>query len=313
MLRPRLRIPRIPQLGLSRPAAQPLLLRRSMHYLPPLDEISNGVPGLLSPEGFDIAWTQYQTLMLEKLNALTAGTDWESKDLKNIVLATAREPAAAPIFNHASMAHNNHFFFKHLSPRPVEMPEPLKHHFEKSFGSVETLRREMVYTASAMFGPGFVWLVKVEQPGMPIAFKVLATYLAGSPYPGAHWRKQEVDMNTAAGSSSQEGIQTGKQWLENTAYGAATGGTNTGVARQQLRNPSSPAAHNSQRHKHAPGGIDLLPVLCLNTWEHVWLRDYGTGVGGLGGKQAFAERWWPTINWNKVYEEANIEKKQPKI
>ena len=42
--------------------------------MPPLaHDFRNGVPGLLSPEGFDIAWTQYMTLMMEKLNALTAG------------------------------------------------------------------------------------------------------------------------------------------------------------------------------------------------------------------------------------------------
>jgi superoxide dismutase len=33
----------------------------------------NGVPELLSPEGFEFAWTQYQTLLVDKLNLLTQG------------------------------------------------------------------------------------------------------------------------------------------------------------------------------------------------------------------------------------------------
>lgn len=42
--------------------------------MPPLaHDFRSGVPGLLSAEGFDIAWTQYMTLMMEKLNALTSG------------------------------------------------------------------------------------------------------------------------------------------------------------------------------------------------------------------------------------------------
>ncbi len=45
----------------------------------------------------------------------------------------------------------------------------------------------------------------------------------------------------------------------------------------------------------APGGIELWPVLCLNTWEHVWLRDYGIGQGGMGGKVQYAEAWWDAI------------------
>jgi hypothetical protein len=49
-------------------------LRRSIHRLPPLEQFQNGIPGLLTPDGFRIAWTEYQGMMLEKLNALTVGT-----------------------------------------------------------------------------------------------------------------------------------------------------------------------------------------------------------------------------------------------
>jgi Fe-Mn family superoxide dismutase len=31
------------------------------------------VPDVLSPEGFELAWTQYQATLVEKLNLLTAG------------------------------------------------------------------------------------------------------------------------------------------------------------------------------------------------------------------------------------------------
>jgi hypothetical protein len=41
--------------------------------VPPLDHFRNGIPGLFTPEGFQLAYTDYQSLMLEKLNALTAG------------------------------------------------------------------------------------------------------------------------------------------------------------------------------------------------------------------------------------------------
>jgi len=209
---------------------------------------------------------------------------WESKDLKTTLLGTARDAESAAIFNHASMAHNNHFFFKHLSEGTVEIPGTLKNHLEASFGSIETLRQQMVYTAAAMFGPGFVWLVKHQQQGGFPTYKVLTTYLAGSPYPGAHWRRQDVDLNTAVGST-EKGMETARKYLEDTAYGA------TG------RNSAD------QRHKFAPGGIELTPLLCINTWEHVYLPDYG-----IAGKLAFAERWWNFIDWNLVAEEAALKK-----
>jgi len=192
------------------------------------------------------------------------------------------------------MAHNNHFFFKHLSPTPVEVPQNLQTNLELSFGSMETLRKEMTITAASMFGPGFVWLVKTSHPGLPVGFKLLATYGAGSPYPAAHWRQQSVDMNTAAGTRNLDGIAAGRDYLARTAYGA--GKTNNGVG---------------SKVAHAPGGTDLLPILCLNTWEHVWLWDYGFGVGQqTGGKLAYAEKWWTMINWELVHKEANVQRRE---
>jgi Fe-Mn family superoxide dismutase len=50
---------------------------RRLHQVPPLVRQSvfdrEGVPGLLSNDGFSIAWTQYQGFIIEKLNYMTAG------------------------------------------------------------------------------------------------------------------------------------------------------------------------------------------------------------------------------------------------
>jgi len=220
-------------------------------------------------------------------------TEWETKDIKNIVLGTARDPMMAPVFNHASMAHNNEFFFStlRLSEKPVPIPAALKEHLETSFGSIETLRREMVYTAAAMFGPGFVWLCRVDETGNPNSYKILTTYLAGSPYPGAHWRRQGGDMNTV-GANSDAGVIAGRSYLDRTTYGATVTGRKADAV------------------SDAPGGVNLTPVLCINTWEHVWLRDYGLGVKDRrGGKLGYAEAWWNAIDWEKVAERAGLIKK----
>lgn len=74
MFRTRLRVPRQSAalaLGLR---ASPNA-RRSIHHVPTLaHDFSRGVPNLMSPGGFMVAWTHYMQLMVEKLNALTAGT-----------------------------------------------------------------------------------------------------------------------------------------------------------------------------------------------------------------------------------------------
>jgi superoxide dismutase, Fe-Mn family len=41
-------------------------------------------------------------------------------DTKSILIQTAREPDSASVFNYASMAFNNHFFFKGIvCQRPI--------------------------------------------------------------------------------------------------------------------------------------------------------------------------------------------------
>ncbi|KZL66954.1 superoxide dismutase [Colletotrichum tofieldiae] len=278
----RLRIPRVGATvaaAASAPARTTMQMQqRSLHYVPQLaHDFKQGVPGLLSADGYDMAWNQYMTVVLDKLNALIAanqslaGTDLEQRDVKQILLASAQDPSQAPIFNHASMAHNTHFFFKHITPDPKPMPESLAAELSHSFSSIETLRREMILTASAMFGPGFVWLVKAGHQD----YRVLTTYLAGSPYPGAHWRLQGTDMNTVGlGGSANHFFQR------------------NAAAQRPGQKP--------------PGALEAVPLLCLNTWEHTWLRDYGLGVGGVGGKKAFAEAWWEVIDWEAVKNTADI-------
>jgi superoxide dismutase len=57
--------PRLPRIALN--------LRRRVHTVPPLQHFEDGIPGLLSKEGFDTAYTQYQYMLTEKLNRFTAG------------------------------------------------------------------------------------------------------------------------------------------------------------------------------------------------------------------------------------------------
>ncbi len=136
----------------------------------------------------------------------------------------------------------------------------------------------MIETADAMFGPGFVWVVKDQELGK---MKLLCTYLAGSPLPRAHVRSQQMDMAT-----HNTAVPTAQKWMNAREPTNATGSFG----------PYSPVAQRDQR---APGGYDSYPILCVNTWEHAYLRDYG-----IGGKRAYLERWWDRIDWAVVERNA---------
>ncbi|MCJ1318067.1 hypothetical protein MMC15_003394 [Xylographa vitiligo] len=238
-----------------------------------------GVPGLLGTEGYDMAWTTYQGYLIAKLNAMTAHTSDETALTKTLAIKYARDPSKASLFNHASMAHNNHHFFSTLSPTKTHPSSFLLPLIDKSFSSLPSLRSTLLATASSLFGPGFVWLVRLTSPpaatpSPPLA--LLTTYIAGSPYPGAHFRQQPLDMATAATNVS---AGTNPQ-----AYALNLHGTASTIG---------PHAQNAR--KLAPGGQDLEVLLGVNTWEHVWLRDYG-----VGGKRRYLEAWWERIDWDVV-------------
>ncbi len=144
----------------------------------------------------------------------------------------------------------------------------------EDFSSVESLRAEFISTANGMFGPGFVWLVSTET----LELRILATYIAGSPLAGAHFRMQPVDMATQ--NATATGAMKGPAWAQ----------------QQQVSNKAGAFGQHSGRDKIvAPGGLDVVPLLCVNTWEHVWLWDYG-----IAGKRRYLENWWDRINWDEV-------------
>ena len=251
-------------------------------YLPYKEAFSEeGIPGLMSSAGFKIAWTDYQSLLINKLNELTAGEETYNMDTKKIIINYARDPMNASLFNHASMAHNNHFFFRNLSSAPLPLSHaqmrPLQSSLERTFGSIDTLRTTMLDTAAAMFGPGFVWLVWTRNPSLGSRtiqpnWRILSTYNAGTPYPEAGYRQQGLDMSNANAS-------TFSAYQSANAVGAFGKHSEAGKQEAMI----------------APGGTALMPVLCVNTWEHVWIYDYG-----IQGKRKFLADWWDAVDWGAV-------------
>lgn len=220
---------------------------------------------MLSSDGFDMAWNQYQGHLVDRLNKLTADSPFFFSTTKDLIVTHARQPHAASLFNHASMAWANHQFFSTLSPNPPQMSSTLKSRISDSFSSPESLRDTLIATANAMFGPGFVWLVRHKNRSNAIMMEnelsILTTYLAGSPLPQAHYRRQEQDYNTMMGAGS---------------FG-------------------STSLFPGKESKIAYGGADIDILLGVNTWQHVWLMDWG-----VGGKKQFLEGWWNAIDWDEV-------------
>ena len=150
-----------------------------------------------------------------------------------------------------------------------------------NFSSLESLRETFIATADSMFGPGFTWLIKRNTDQK---LSILNTYLAGSPFPGAHHRRQPIDAATTP-KDLVPGAQ--KAWQSVMARSGGVGNMNAGRM-------GAFAEHGQL----APGGVDLDVLTCVNTWQHCWLMDKG-----IAGKREYLEDWWDSIDWRVV--EAN--------
>jgi superoxide dismutase len=148
------------------------------------------------------------------------------------------------------MAFNNHFFFRGINADANIQSTPstdLENQIRDDFSSLETLRETFLETAEAMFGPGFVWLVQTNDTQVG-SLRILPTYIAGSPLSAAHYRRQSHDLNTHNADTYQALNSVG-------TFGSA--------------------AKQSTQPKRPLGGVDVVPLLCVNTWEHVWLWREG--------------------------------------
>jgi Fe-Mn family superoxide dismutase len=179
------------------------------------------------------------------------------------------------------MAFNNHFFFRGLATDSNVISSPstdLVSAINNNFSSLNSFRDTFLATADAMFGPGFLWLVQLNEStsvGRPL--RILPTYIAGSPLSGAHYRRQSHDLNT----ENADTYQSLKPTNSVGSFGSA--------------------ANVKQAAKKPLGGVDVTPLLCVSTWEHTWLEDYG-----VNGKTDFLMNWWEKINWNVVEEGAHL-------
>jgi superoxide dismutase, Fe-Mn family len=117
------------------------------------------------------------------------------------------------------------------------MPPSLETALLRDYSSIDNLKTQFLANAKAMFGPGFIWLVYTTnkyEVGTLRRFFILRTYLGGSPLAGAHFRRQEQDMNSSNSRS----------------YARSLG------------------------QRAADGLVEVTPVLCVSTWQHSWMFDW---------------------------------------
>ena len=107
---------------------------------------------------------------MAKLNELVAGTPYLGHPLDEVVMRTAKDPAAKLIFNNAAQAWNHDFYWRSMRPKGGGVPGgTLGAAIEREFGGLAQFRATFAKAAAGEFGSGWAWLVAGKGGKLKIA------------------------------------------------------------------------------------------------------------------------------------------------
>lgn len=110
----------------------------------------------ISGKTIDFHYGKHHNAYVNKLNALIEGTAYEEMVLEDIILNSV-----GGVFNNAAQVWNHTFYFFQLSSTPKLTPEgALAEELLLAYGSLDAFKQTFAEAGAALFGSGWVWLVK---------------------------------------------------------------------------------------------------------------------------------------------------------
>lgn len=124
--------------------------------MPRLPYPINGLEPVISAETIEFHYGKHLQTYVNNLTNLSKGTEYEQKDIEDIV-------SAAPdggIFNNAGQVLNHALYFlQFTTPGQSKGPEGrLAELIARDFGNLDELKRQMEEAAIGLFGSGWAWL-----------------------------------------------------------------------------------------------------------------------------------------------------------
>ncbi|MES2984978.1 MAG: superoxide dismutase [Pseudomonadota bacterium] len=129
--------------------------------LPPLPYAKDALAPHISAQTFDFHHGKHHQAYVTKLNELVAGSEFEKASLEEIILAAAKDPSKAPLFNNAAQHWNHSFFWHCLKPNGGGKPTgELAKKIDSDLGGYDKFAADFKAAALAQFGSGWAWLVE---------------------------------------------------------------------------------------------------------------------------------------------------------
>ena len=141
--------------------------------LPQLPYAMDALAPHISKETLEYHYGKHHQAYVTNLNKLTAGTEFESMTLEDVILKSK-----GGIFNNAAQVWNHTFYWHSMSPNGGGEPKgKLAEAIDKNFGSFAAFKEQFTQAAATTFGSGWAWLVQDDSG----ALKIISTSNAGTP------------------------------------------------------------------------------------------------------------------------------------
>ncbi|MFM9891007.1 MAG: superoxide dismutase [Rickettsiales bacterium] len=129
--------------------------------LPALPFDKAALEPMISAKTFEFHHGKHHQAYVTKLNELVAGTEHEKASLEDIIKASAKDSAKAPLFNNAAQHWNHSFFWECLKPNGGgKATGEVAKKIESDLGGYDKFAADFKAAALAQFGSGWAWLVK---------------------------------------------------------------------------------------------------------------------------------------------------------
>ena len=127
--------------------------------LPDLPYSYDALEPYMSSRTLHLHHDKHHQTYVTNLNNLIVDTDLKNASLEEIVVAAAKDPARAAIFNNAGQHWNHNLFWRIMKKNGGGNPGgELAKRIDAAFGSFDAFKEQFKTAAVTQFGSGWAWL-----------------------------------------------------------------------------------------------------------------------------------------------------------
>lgn len=129
--------------------------------LPELPYAYDALEPHIDKETMEIHHSKHHNTYVTKLNSAVEGTEWESKDIEEVIknLNSLPDDIKTAVRNNGGGHLNHLLFWQMMTPNAGEATGEVKDAIEAKFGSVEQFKEDFEAAGAGRFGSGWAWLV----------------------------------------------------------------------------------------------------------------------------------------------------------